>query len=284
LTSFTRVFLGFIYLYGILSYVKSRETNLETIVQWDAVGVENQAGDGTVLIGQPFGGGGDVVECGRDARGRLGQPVAGTHGRQRRREEVGRGGPPLGLVAATPRRHNPITAPHLNPKHDVLRAVTEGPHHRISTRGNASLELLDVTFRITDPTQRVPWLRQRPINLAYNWAELLWYMHRFAFDVRADLIDHYVGSTVTVALAHGDTDDTAQRVRALLGHYDPDVALKTSIRGHYGIDSAAKAAAEGRFIRNLIHSSDHAQDAEADFRIWFGEPYRHILTQEARAR
>jgi nucleoside-diphosphate kinase len=64
----------------------------------------------------------------------------------------------------------------------------------------------------------------------------------------------------------------------------PDVALKTSIRGHYGIDSAAKAAAAGRFIRNLVHSSDHAQDAEADFRIWFGEPYRHILTQEARAR
>ncbi|MEU6718972.1 thymidylate synthase [Nonomuraea sp. NPDC046802] len=64
----------------------------------------------------------------------------------------------------------------------VLRQVTTSPDHRISTRGNASLELLDVSFRITDPTQRVPYLATRPINLAYNWAEVLWY-----WSGRADL-------------------------------------------------------------------------------------------------
>jgi thymidylate synthase len=57
----------------------------------------------------------------------------------------------------------------------VLRQVTTSPDHRISTRGNTSMELLDVSFRITDPTQRVPYLAARPINLAYNWAEVLWY-------------------------------------------------------------------------------------------------------------
>jgi nucleoside-diphosphate kinase len=117
-----------------------------------------------------------------------------------------------------------------------------------------------------------------------HYADMLELQHRFPFDVQADLIAHYVGSTVTVALARGDTDDTAQRVRDLLGHYDPTRAPSITIRGYYGDDSAEKAAAEGRFIRNLVHSSDNSADAAADFMIWFGEPYRHILSQEAHAR
>ncbi|MEV4472788.1 nucleoside-diphosphate kinase [Nonomuraea sp. NPDC049504] len=117
-----------------------------------------------------------------------------------------------------------------------------------------------------------------------HYADMVALQHKFPFDVEADLRRQYVGATVTVALAHGDTDDTAQRVRDLLGHYDPAVAPPTTIRGHYGIDSAEKAAAEGRFIYNLVHASDHARDAEADFKIWFGEPYRRFLTQEVRAR
>ncbi|MET9243877.1 nucleoside-diphosphate kinase [Nonomuraea sp. NPDC003709] len=117
-----------------------------------------------------------------------------------------------------------------------------------------------------------------------HYADMLELQHRFPFDVRADLIDHYVGSTVTVALARGYTSDTAQRVRDLLGHYDPSRAPSTTIRGYYGNDSAEKAAAEGRFIRNLVHTSDNSADAAADFMIWFDEAYRRILSQEAHAR
>lgn len=117
-----------------------------------------------------------------------------------------------------------------------------------------------------------------------HYADMLELQHRFPFNVHAELIDHYVGSTVTVALGRGETADTAQRVRDLLGHYDPAVAQPITIRGYYGIDNAEKAAAEGRFIRNLVHSSDNLKDAEADFKIWFGEPYRHLLSQEARTR
>ncbi|MEV1249900.1 nucleoside-diphosphate kinase [Nonomuraea sp. NPDC049750] len=117
-----------------------------------------------------------------------------------------------------------------------------------------------------------------------HYADMLELQHRFPFDVRADLIDHYVGSTVTVALARGYTNDTAQRVRDLLGHYDPSRAPSITIRGYYGDDSAEKAAAEGRFIRNLVHTSDNPTDAAAEFRIWFGEPHRHILDQEAHTR
>ncbi|MEV1249899.1 thymidylate synthase [Nonomuraea sp. NPDC049750] len=112
----------------------------------------------------------------------------------------------------------------------VLRQVTTSPDHRISTRGNASLESLDVSFRITDPTQRVPYLATRPINLAYNWAEVLWY-----WSGRADLdmIGYYApmmrassrdGSTLT-GTAYGRSLFTTgadgrtqwQRVLDLLG-------------------------------------------------------------------
>ncbi|GGT38245.1 hypothetical protein GCM10010176_097870 [Nonomuraea spiralis] len=117
-----------------------------------------------------------------------------------------------------------------------------------------------------------------------HYADMLELRHRFPFDVRADLIDHYVGSTVTVALAHGETNDTAQQVRDLLGHYDPSRAPSITIRGFYGDDSAEKAAAEGRLIRNLVHSSDNPGDAAADFKIWFGESYRDVLQQEAHPR
>jgi nucleoside-diphosphate kinase len=142
------------------------------------------------------------------------------------------------------------------------------------------LEWISGTVRIVKAREVVVTSQQ----ILAHYADMLELQHRFPFDVRADLIGHYVGSTVTVALGRGTSDDTAQRVRDLLGHYDPTRAPSYTIRGHYGIDSAEKAAAEGRFIRNLIHSSDHAKDAEADFRIWFGEPFRHLLYQEARAR
>ncbi|MEU4513096.1 thymidylate synthase [Nonomuraea wenchangensis] len=70
----------------------------------------------------------------------------------------------------------------------VLRNVLRRHDYRISTRGNNSVELLDVSFRISDPRQRVPYLRERPINIAYNWAELLWYM---AGRCDVDMIGYY---------------------------------------------------------------------------------------------
>ncbi|MGW4639527.1 thymidylate synthase [Sphaerisporangium sp. NPDC004334] len=58
----------------------------------------------------------------------------------------------------------------------VLDAVTGRPEHTISTRGNTSAELLDVSFRVTDPRDRTPFLERRPVNIAYNLAEALWYL------------------------------------------------------------------------------------------------------------
>jgi thymidylate synthase len=58
----------------------------------------------------------------------------------------------------------------------VLEAIMTRPDQTISTRGNTSAELLDVSFRITQPRERLPFLVRRPVNIAYNLAEALWYL------------------------------------------------------------------------------------------------------------
>lgn len=58
----------------------------------------------------------------------------------------------------------------------VLDATTNRPDHTIATRGNTSAELLNVSYRITDPRDRLPFLTRRPVNIAYNLAEALWYL------------------------------------------------------------------------------------------------------------
>ncbi|MGW0486207.1 thymidylate synthase [Nonomuraea sp. NPDC003214] len=127
---------------------------------------------------------------------------------------------------------NALTFHEMYPR--VLREVTTIPEHEICTRGNTSLEVLDVSFRIADPVQRVPYLNSRPINLAYNWAEVLWYL--FGRD-DLDMIGYYApqmrqnsgdGRTLT-GTAYGqplfitgpDGRTQWQRVLDLLGK-DPD--------------------------------------------------------------
>ncbi|WP_329429024.1 hypothetical protein OG339_07805 [Streptosporangium sp. NBC_01495] len=115
-----------------------------------------------------------------------------------------------------------------------------------------------------------------------HYADMVEIGGRFPFDVGAELRRNYVGATVTVALGHGDSDDTAQRVRTLLGHYDPAQADPNTIRGHHGTDSTAKAAAEGRFIDNLVHTSDDAPGAAREFAVWFGPHHQHLLRPQER--
>ncbi|SDH08854.1 nucleoside-diphosphate kinase [Sinosporangium album] len=116
-----------------------------------------------------------------------------------------------------------------------------------------------------------------------HYADMVALDHRFPFDVTGELRRNYVGQAVTVAVGHGTGEDTARRVRDLLGHYDPARARPDTIRGHFGADSAAVAAAEGRFIDNLVHTSDDAAGAEREFAVWFGPAHLPALRlQEIR--
>jgi hypothetical protein len=66
-------------------------------------------------------------------------------------------------------------------------------------------------------------------------------------------------------------------LRSLLGHYDPAVADRDSIRGYFGVDSLAIARSQNRLIDNLIHTSDDPGAARRDFLIWFGGDRTDLL-------
>ncbi len=56
------------------------------------------------------------------------------------------------------------------------------------------------------------------------------------------------------------------KMRAIIGHTDPQLAQKGTIRGDFGTDSLVKATLEGRPLRNVIHASD-AEKAEMELRL-----------------
>ncbi len=61
-------------------------------------------------------------------------------------------------------------------------------------------------------------------------------------------------------------------VRAVAGDRpSPDQCAPGTIRRDMCTDSQELATAEGRAIRNLIHTSDGPESAEREMRIWFGE-------------
>ncbi|WP_433362482.1 thymidylate synthase [Streptosporangium sp. CA-115845] len=64
--------------------------------------------------------------------------------------------------------------------HDAYRAVLDlvvtTPQYTISSRGNRSREVLNVSFTLTDPRRRTPALATRRTNIVFNLAEALWYL------------------------------------------------------------------------------------------------------------
>lgn len=129
-------------------------------------------------------------------------------------------------------------------------------------------ELNLVDHRIVVPTEEQIFAHYDDL-LTTRLAHFTW------VDVAADLRHTYVGRQVGIALAHGP--DAAPRLRALLGHFDPAEADPGTIRGRYGSDSLGKAMAEGRLIRNTIHSSDNPDGAQREFGIWYGPGNTHLL-------
>ena len=59
---------------------------------------------------------------------------------------------------------------------DQLRLVYEQPTYHNAPRGNRSRERLAAQFQLSDPSQRVPFLPSRRVNIVFNFAEALWYL------------------------------------------------------------------------------------------------------------
>ncbi|MEU8887311.1 nucleoside-diphosphate kinase [Streptomyces sp. NPDC048442] len=102
-------------------------------------------------------------------------------------------------------------------------------------------------------------------------------------DIPACLDAMYADQPVTVALAHGEPG-FHDRLRQLLGHYDPTRAAPGTIRGDLGNDSLTAALAEKRLVRNLVHTSDDPDAARRDFGTWYGAHHVALLEPSAPPR
>ncbi|MBT2397212.1 thymidylate synthase [Streptomyces sp. ISL-100] len=59
---------------------------------------------------------------------------------------------------------------------DVLGHILRDHEYRNAPRGNASRECLGLSFKLTDPRERLPYLAARKVNPVFHFAEALWYL------------------------------------------------------------------------------------------------------------
>jgi nucleoside-diphosphate kinase len=72
-------------------------------------------------------------------------------------------------------------------------------------------------------------------------------------------------------------------IKKIVGSTEPLSSDSGTLRGDFTLDSYELASLDGRAVRNLIHCSDPATDADREIPIWFGEnellKYRLIAEQ-----
>ncbi|WP_172387221.1 nucleoside-diphosphate kinase [Streptomyces sp. MNP-20] len=137
----------------------------------------------------------------------------------------------------------------------VERGLVETVLARISDAGITVSERRDMVAE--------PW----QAHVVYR--DLLTDAKRAPEDLPALLDTAFAHRRVTVALAHGERDLHA-RLRQLVGHTDPTMAVPGTLRGDLGHDNLAVARAEQRLIRNLVHTSDDPAAARRDVGTWYG--------------
>lgn len=71
-------------------------------------------------------------------------------------------------------------------------------------------------------------------------------------------------------------------VKKLTGDTAPTLSDVGTIRGDFSIDSYEHAAVDGRAIRNILHCSESAEEAERELLVWFTpeEVMQYRLVQE----
>ena len=60
-----------------------------------------------------------------------------------------------------------------------------------------------------------------------------------------------------------------ERVRSLVGHTIPALAIPGSIRGDFSLDSALFGNVSKRTVYNLIHASGSVDEAKHEISMWF---------------
>lgn len=89
-------------------------------------------------------------------------------------------------------------------------------------------------------------------------------------DIVAALIKFMTAGPVVMMVLEGN--QAAAVVKKLVGSTEPSTSDVGTIRGDYTLDSYAICSLDdGRAVRNLVHCSDSAEEAEREIDLWFDE-------------
>ena len=91
--------------------------------------------------------------------------------------------------------------------------------------------------------------------------------------VRNSLID-YLAAGPVIAIAF-EGIHSIEIVRKIVGPTEPKAALPGTIRGDFAHVSFAYADQKLIPVKNLIHASANAQDAESELKLWFTQKELH---------
>ena len=80
-------------------------------------------------------------------------------------------------------------------------------------------------------------------------------------------MDYLSKSPVIAFVLEGDS--ACITVRRLVGHTNPADADPGTIRSDYSNDSFDTASKENRSVRNLVHASENAKEADKEIKLWF---------------
>ncbi|MFI1996951.1 thymidylate synthase [Actinoplanes sp. NPDC020271] len=185
----------------------------------------------------------------------------------------------------------------------VLRRILHDPEYETAGRGKDGLEVPNISFRLTDPIRRTPWLAARRSNIAFNYAELLWYVSG-----RADvaMISYYAprlaklstdGTTLTGTaygprlFGPGGDDGLSQFDRCLkILRQDPDSkrAAMVIMRPHesIGVDNPDVACTLGlQFMLRggRLHATGYMRGNDAVIGL-LGDTFAFTMIQEIAAR
>ncbi|RST20448.1 thymidylate synthase [Streptomyces sp. WAC04770] len=136
---------------------------------------------------------------------------------------------------------------------DLIRLACGDPEYRIDARGNTAREVIGVSFRLTDPRQRLPYLAARKANPVFQFAEALWHlagrrdltmMEYYASSMRASSPDgvHMGGSAYGHTLFAGGVYGEPSLVERVMDLLRTETDSK---RGYLPVFSAAEHAVVG---------------------------------------
>ena len=86
--------------------------------------------------------------------------------------------------------------------------------------------------------------------------------------IRGWLINYISSGPIIPMVIEGN--EAISIVRKLLGNTMPPLADPGSIRGAFAGDSSDVANAEKRAVKNLVHASGNAAEAQHEIKLWFG--------------